>query len=68
MSDYPSPGALELRSAFLAKWRKHPRVRNVYGNNIARADMAGISAWEKAKARSVVSVTSNDDQFLVFED
>lgn len=63
---FPYPDTAERRSLFLQRWVQHPKVKRVYGANTTAATVAGIKAWNKAKLDSEVSVTTTEDEFLVF--
>lgn len=65
-TDYlPSPDTAERRSHFLYRWGHSAKVKKLYGG-AAEVARAGSAAWDKAKESSVVSVKTDDDQFLVF--
>jgi len=61
----PSPGHTERRSAFLWRWMKSPRAKKVFHGKVAAE---GVKVWEEAKSRSIVSVRTFEDEFLVFDD
>lgn len=63
----PYPAPTERRSHFLLRFARSEKVKERFGGNPAKAASAAVAAWESARLDSTVSVTTSEDQFLVFE-
>jgi hypothetical protein len=61
----PLPGHAERRSSFMWRWMRSPRVKKMYHGHTTEE---GARVWAEAKARSIVSVKTLEDEFLVFDD
>lgn len=61
----PAPGHTERRSFFMWRWMRSPRVKKMFHGRTAQE---GVAVWEAAKQRSIVSVKTLEDEFLVFDD
>lgn len=61
----PSPGHIERKTSFMWRWIHSPRAKKVFHGKVMQE---GMKAWEAAKQRSVVSVKTVEDEFLVFDD
>lgn len=60
----PYPEHIERLSTFLTRWGRSPRVKREYG---PRARAEGMKAWEAARLEAIVSVKTEEDRFLVFD-
>lgn len=60
----PYPNDTERRSHFLLRWVRATKVKRMFPHGTAM--QAGMEAWEAARMSSVVSVKTEEDQFLVF--
>jgi hypothetical protein len=61
----PFPQDEETKSEFAARWNKHKAVLATYPSPAAR-HVALNRTWEKAKAQSLVSITTEADEVVLF--
>jgi hypothetical protein len=62
----PSPQSFETKDDFRARWAVNPAVRRAYPA-LGPQRAALERQWAKAKARSLVSVTTSAAEVLLFD-
>ena len=60
----PTPFDLEWRTEFVERFMDNPDTKRIYPLSFKRR-MAAERAWKKAKAESLVSVTTSREEFLL---
>ncbi len=63
--DSPRPGHIERRSDFIKRFMTDRWVKTTYPTP-AKATLAAEKEWARAKTESIISVTTFEDQFLMF--